>query len=306
VDTPPPPPRPAADGKSGATFALALAPLLVAGAFAQVAQPLAGLLWTELFAFLIPALVATEGAGLEARAWLRLRPAPPRALILAGLVGVTGWFTGSALFGAVRALAPAPLVERFDLSRLFGGPLALQLAFAVAASVVAPLCEEVAFRGHLASALHSRHRPAGAIAASAALFALLHLDPLRGPSLLLLGALYGWLAWRSGSIWPAVVAHAVNNAVASALALTLGAAPPSEEPALAAALGGVAIGALAVALAVAAFQSAVPSPPPPGPLPILPDAGGSTRFRPGRISLPLRVALVAGWIALGAILASRR
>ncbi|HSN13615.1 MAG TPA: hypothetical protein VLT61_03230, partial [Anaeromyxobacteraceae bacterium] len=114
------PPRSEA-AKSGALFALLLALLLPAGLFAQVASPLPGLLWTELCVFLLPAVVVTAGSNLDARAWLRLRAPSGVAIGLAVLVGSSGWFLGSAMFAAVRAVAPAALVQRFDLARLFEG-----------------------------------------------------------------------------------------------------------------------------------------------------------------------------------------
>lgn len=297
---------PAAHGKSGAAFALVLALLLPLGLVAQATSPLAGLLWTEPFVFLLPAVIAAAGSNLDARAWLRLRPAPPAALGTAALVGGAGWFLGAGVFAAVRALAPAALVAKFDLGRLFEGPWVEQVGFAVAASVVAPLCEEVAFRGHLAAAFHSRHRPPIAIGASALLFALLHLDPLRGPSLLLLGALYGWLAWRTGSIWPAVVAHAVNNGIASAAGLALGgAAAGAGEPTLGDALVGVAVGAVAVAAAASLFQAVSRRPAEAAPLPLANPDDPSSRFRLGLVPAPLWWAIAAGWVGLGAILLAR-
>jgi membrane protease YdiL (CAAX protease family) len=302
VETPgAPTPAPAPEPKSGLTFVLLLAVLLPAGLFAQVASPLAGLLWTELFVFLLPAVVATTGSNLDARAWLRLRAPTTAGAGLAFLIGTTGWFLGSAVFAAVRAAAPQALVQRFDLGRLFEGPPVQRLAFLAAAAVVAPLCEEVAFRGYLASAWLSRHRPALAIAGSALFFALLHLDPIRAPSLVVLGALYAWLSWRTGSIWPAVIAHATNNGIAASLAL---AAPPGAdpgEPTLGMALVGVAAGAAGVALVVAIFRAAVPPAPQAG-LPLRDPSDPSTRFRLGRLPLPLGVALLAGWVSLGAIL----
>jgi membrane protease YdiL (CAAX protease family) len=303
VESPAQPLPPRTEGtKSGALFALLLALLLPAGLFAQVASPLPGLLWTELFVFLVPAVVVTAGSNLDARAWLRLGAPPGFAAGLAVLVGSSGWFLGSAVFAAARALAPPALVQRFDLTRLFEGSPVQAAAFAVAAALVAPLCEEVAFRGYLLSAWLSRHPPALAIGGSALLFAALHLDPIRAPSLLLLGALYAWLSWRTGSIWPAVIAHATNNGIAAALAFTATAGEEAAEPTLGMALLAVAAGALGLALVTALYRAAVPPAPRASGLPLLDASDPSARFRLGRVPLPLGAALFAGWAALGAIL----
>jgi membrane protease YdiL (CAAX protease family) len=288
-------PPPASGGKSGTLFGLAILLLLPAGMAAQVANPLAGLLWTEIFVFLLPAVVATSGSGLEPRTWLRLRPPSATAAGLGLLAGAAGWLLGSSLFAAVRVIAPRELVEQYDLSRIFEGPPVEQAAFVAAAVIVAPLCEEIAFRGYLASAFHSRHRTAFAIGASAVTFALIHLDPVRGPALVLLGALYGWVAWRSGSIWPAVIAHATNNAIAAALSIATGdGAGAAEEPSLRWALAGVAVGAALLALVVALHWKFAPAAPQPAALP-LPDASDpSTGFRVERVPTALRWVAAVG------------
>ncbi|HSM92074.1 MAG TPA: type II CAAX endopeptidase family protein [Anaeromyxobacteraceae bacterium] len=301
--TPPTAPEP---GKSGAVYALLLALLLPAGLFAQLADPLAGLLWTELFVFLVPAVVATAGANLDPRAWLRLRPPTTTSAGLAFLLGTSGWFLGSAVFAAARAVAPREVVQRFDLGRLFEGSPAEQAAMVAAAAVVAPLCEELAFRGYLTSALLSRHRPALAIGGSALLFALLHLDPVRAPSILVLGVIYGWLSVRTGSIWPGVIAHATNNAIAAALALRMPAGTGEAEPTLGMALLGVGAGAAGVALVAQVFRAAVPSAPAAGALPLRDPSTPSARFRLGRLPLPLGLAILAGWVSLGALLLALR
>jgi membrane protease YdiL (CAAX protease family) len=298
-----PPPAPRRRGPSGSVQALVVALLLPLGILAQARAPLAGLVWTEIFVFLLPAVLLAHGLGLAPRPWLRLRAAPAPAVLFGAVVGLAGWFLGSALYGAARALAPAHLVRALDLSRLFEGPLTEQLAFAAAAGIVAPLCEEVAFRGHLAAAFHARHRPAFAIGVTALLFALLHLDPIRAPALLLLGATYGWLAWRTGSIWPAVAAHATNNATAAAIALALPApAPADADPTLGMALVGVALGSVGFALAVAAFRRIVPAAPAPADVPLADPADPAPGFRLSRVPRPLLAALAAGWVALGAML----
>lgn len=77
--------------------------------------------------------------------------------------------------------------------------------------LAAPLAEEVVFRGYLQPALLAVMPPRAAIAATAAVFGLVHTLPYALP-VGLLGAFFGWLAWRCGSLWPAVLAHMLHNA----------------------------------------------------------------------------------------------
>ena len=123
-----------------------------------------------------------------------------------------------------------------------------------------------------------RWRVRGAIGLSAVAFAAVHLDPVRFPALLFLGVLYGWLSWRTGSVWPSVLAHAVNNAAATALAVAwpeasevgrAGAGRPGPLAALAASL------ALTAPLVLAYQRTMPPSPSPEAALVAARGAGGA-------------------------------
>jgi membrane protease YdiL (CAAX protease family) len=85
-----------------------------------------------------------------------------------------------------------------------------RLVLAVGVALAAPVIEEALFRGLLQGVLEARLRHWFAIAAAGLPFALLH-----GPDPALFFFFWslpvGWVTWRSGSIWPAVVVHAVNN-----------------------------------------------------------------------------------------------
>jgi membrane protease YdiL (CAAX protease family) len=79
--------------------------------------------------------------------------------------------------------------------------------------------EELLFRGVLLSAVARYTGNGVAIVLSALLFACVHLPDLSFlwyalPNLALLGLILGWLRVQSGSIWPAVVAHGMNNLLA--------------------------------------------------------------------------------------------
>jgi uncharacterized protein len=87
-------------------------------------------------------------------------------------------------------------------------------------AVLAPLVEEVVFRGVLYRWLALRTRETVAVGLSAGLFAVLHLEWERLPYLFLSGVLFAYLVRRSGSIYPSLVVHTVaNSAGAFVLAL---------------------------------------------------------------------------------------
>lgn len=76
--------------------------------------------------------------------------------------------------------------------------------------VAAPLAEEIVFRGFLQGALQQLLPRWGAIAVAAAVFGLCHTLPYALP-VGLLGAFFGFLFSRAGSLWPSVIAHAAHN-----------------------------------------------------------------------------------------------
>lgn len=77
-------------------------------------------------------------------------------------------------------------------------------------SVVTPLGEEFLFRGVVTNAL-LRYGPLVGVAGSALLFALFHGINVVFPAALVAGIATGEVFRRSGSIWPAVMVHAVIN-----------------------------------------------------------------------------------------------
>lgn len=97
--------------------------------------------------------------------------------------------------------------------------MALRLPLALLVISLGPLVEELLFRGVLLSAVARYTGNGAAIVLSSLLFACVHLPDLSFlwyalPNLALLGLILGWLRVQSGSIWPAVVAHGMNNLLA--------------------------------------------------------------------------------------------
>lgn len=73
--------------------------------------------------------------------------------------------------------------------------------------------EEIAFRGLLQHWLQVAVRPFVAIVLASALFAAMHFSVLSAPYLFGLGCLLGWMKWRTGSLWPPMLAHLLHNLV---------------------------------------------------------------------------------------------
>ncbi|MCL2726857.1 MAG: CPBP family intramembrane metalloprotease [Bacteroidales bacterium] len=85
--------------------------------------------------------------------------------------------------------------------------------------VMAPLLEEWLCRKvALGGLLNSGYSPAVAICWSALMFGIIHMNPWQTIPAFLMGVLFGWIYWRTRSVWLVIFMHAVNNGVAFLLA----------------------------------------------------------------------------------------
>ena len=87
--------------------------------------------------------------------------------------------------------------------------------------VVAPVSEELFFRGYVFRFLHQRAGPAVAYGVSSLTFALIHFHPPAFPVYVLYGLLFAYLYRRTSNLLAPVLAHATVNLVGLA-ALLLG------------------------------------------------------------------------------------
>lgn len=137
------------------------------------------------------------------------------------------WILAGLGAGVVATALVAPLLELGDLDkrsqdvvRIFDDASGVELALlTIGVLVIAPIGEELLFRGVLLRGL-LRTVPLGwALFVSALIFAVVHaaLDPgARGvvPGLLLLGLIAAWRAWATGSLSQAIFLHAGFNLLA--------------------------------------------------------------------------------------------
>ncbi|MCC8431989.1 CPBP family intramembrane metalloprotease [Reyranella aquatilis] len=162
---------------------------------------------------LLGLLVAVLPLGRDAPAALGLRPVGWRPIVF-GVVGTT------VLSFAVSQTGLQPEGVR-QVTEGIQRTSEILKTLAVLA-VLAPLAEELVFRGLLYGWLAGRWSNLVAFVLSSLAFAAAHTEPVHILLVLPLGFWFGWLRWRTGSLVPTIVAHVVNNSIAVAGAAFLG------------------------------------------------------------------------------------
>jgi membrane protease YdiL (CAAX protease family) len=126
-----------------------------------------------------------------------------------------GSFVGGAVYVTLMSsisqdLVPPPLPESVDGSEL------RWLTFIVVV-LVGPFVEELFFRGFVFAGLLRRFGLPAAAVMSSFVFAAAHMDvAVAGPAFLA-GSVYALVYWRTGTLWPVLLAHTAQNAIAFAL-----------------------------------------------------------------------------------------
>ncbi len=183
------------------------------------------------------ALLFMRGEGLDIPATARLRKPQLREVGLAILAVPGLWIAGvllnllsSLVLGYTTPVTPSQ----------FPSTILQMVAMAVTTMVVAPLCEELMFRGYVQRAYERRNVWVGIVAGSV-VFALYHLRFQGAPALLPVAAALSLIAWRTGSIVPGIALHAAYNTIATVLVIALSLLSVQIAGALTAALACLAV-----------------------------------------------------------------
>ncbi len=171
-------------------------------------------------AWLMPLLFVLVPAGLLAywkvdiREALALRIPSARHLLAAVLIGLTAWIPSREITVLQFHLVDMPqsLAQNAEALSETLKALPAFAAFLIVA-VIPAVSEELLFRGFLFSGLLGAGRARTAILASAAVFAVFHFIIFKFAVTFMLGAVLAYLCWRSRSIVPGVIAHAINNSL---------------------------------------------------------------------------------------------
>lgn len=137
--------------------------------------------------------------------WFNLLIIPAMVVIFSGLQ----YFLNEINIHFERILPPPTwFMEMF--SRLFNSDLGVWGGI-LRIVIIAPIVEELIFRGIIMSGFTRNYNAVFAIFFSALLFALFHLNPWQFPAAFALGLILGWIRIRTGSVLACITGHAVHN-----------------------------------------------------------------------------------------------
>ncbi len=116
------------------------------------------------------------------------------------------------VYGLIVSAFGVQIQQQDVLTRLDTHGLGFLLTL-FAAAVVAPVSEEIFFRGFLYGGLRGRIGVVGAMIVSTLFFTGLHLSAALFIPIFVLGLSLAWLYEYTGSLYPGILLHAVNNAL---------------------------------------------------------------------------------------------
>ena len=181
------------------------------GLFAQ-------LLGNELLLILAPAALFAVIARWKVRDTFALRPTTATAMAGAALLGI-GLAPWVQLVATLQRLIwPSESEAAQQTTKLILDALRAHPLLTIAGvGALAGVCEELFYRGPLQTALVRKLPAWPAIILVGVLFGAIHMDLAGLPLRAALGVLLGWIVWRGGSIYPAMLAHGLFDSTSIAL-----------------------------------------------------------------------------------------
>lgn len=195
-------------------FAVALTTLLVlyGGSMLQVKFGLAGVLGTQLIMLLVPLAVVIYTKRDIRQTYGFTRTENGAAGYLGSALTAFGMFCiNIVLATGLIQLFPQSAGNVDDTFSRIMGDSALAAVFVIA---IAPaVCEEMLFRGMIFHSLQTKYRMRQAVLVTAVLFGIYHMSLVKFIPTGLLGLVLCLIVWRTGSIYPAMLMHFLNNLI---------------------------------------------------------------------------------------------
>ena len=165
----------------------------------------------NLIAFGLLLVIGYRKTGVTIGELFPLSPIQPTLLLPMAFTIVGTSILVSEMNNLLRIFLPAPEWFIEMMMNLVAGKTNFWRSVALTV-VVAPLTEELLFRGLILRGFLNHYGKSKAVLVSAILFAIIHLNPWQLIGALILGVIFGWWFVQTRSLIPCLFGHALANA----------------------------------------------------------------------------------------------
>lgn len=177
---------------------------------------------------LLPFLLLVFVTRIPARQLINFRPFHASVTVPSMFIAL-----GASVIGYMASITLSSVLALFGLQPVMSDisfpeePLAIFL-FLLNLTVIAPIAEEIVFRGVIMNLLR-RFGDCFALLLSSLLFAAVHMNLVQMPNAFIMGLVIGYFSLCTGSLWTGVCIHMLNNALVMLLNGLLYAVPVEAQ-----------------------------------------------------------------------------
>jgi CAAX protease family protein len=141
----------------------------------------------------------------------RLKPVTSEIIQYSLLIGVTIGIVGDEIDRLVQLVIPMPEFMEELMKVMIAQSAFDWIILLLGAVIIASIGEELLFRGFLQVTLEHKGDVTRAVILTSLSWTLIHTNPFWAVQIFIMGVIIGFLAWRTDSVIPGVIVHALNN-----------------------------------------------------------------------------------------------
>lgn len=161
--------------------------------------------------FLIIPLLYAHSRNYPIRELFRFNPVPLAVILISIPIGIALAILGDEMDRLIALIITVPDWVYEMMYPLKAENLLDWLLILSGAVLIASVAEEVLFRGFFQVSLERKGDVTRAVLLSSLIWTLVHQNPYWAVEIFILGIFIGFIAWRTNSIIPPVIVHAINN-----------------------------------------------------------------------------------------------
>jgi membrane protease YdiL (CAAX protease family) len=141
----------------------------------------------------------------------RLNIPPSEVLLLSIPLGLSLGVITDEIDRIVQIFLPTPEIFLKYLESLRADTPLDWIFLFLGVVIIAAISEEILFRGFLQVSLEKKGDITRAVILSSVTWTIIHVNPYWAIQIFITGVIIGFLAWRTNSVFPSMIVHAVNN-----------------------------------------------------------------------------------------------